>query len=123
MIRNLKITNFAKILRGRFQYESIANKKFSDNVKEVFGLNKPMLVKSNPKNQMFYGKFLIMIKKLFKNKFLGSPMNKAIPKTKQDFVEKLKYLNNTNDMIDIFIQCRDVYGGEEIAKFIEKFNG
>ncbi len=53
---------------------------------------------------------------------LGSPMSKAIPKTKEDFLERIKYLNNTNDMIEIFIQCKDVYGGEEIGKFFEKYN-
>ncbi len=49
-------------------------------------------------------------------------MNKAIPKTKEDFVERLKYLNNSNDMIEIFIECKSIYGGEEIGKFLEKFN-
>jgi len=53
---------------------------------------------------------------------IGSPLNKAIPKTKEDFLERLKYLNNTNDMIEIFVQCKDVYSGDEIGRFMEKFN-
>jgi len=115
MIRNFKFSFVKNIFkRDILNFKRI---NFSDHVKEVFGLSKPLLVKSNPRNQMFYGI------KLFKLIFLlGSPMSKAIPKTKEDFVERLKYLNNTNDMIEIFIQCKDVYGGEEIGKFLEKYN-
>lgn len=50
-------------------------------------------------------------------------MSKAIPTTREDFIERIKYLNNTNDMMEIFIQCKDVYGGEEIGKFLERYNG
>ena len=59
MIRNLKLS----IVRKLFKQDIFNSRKFnfSDNVKEVFGLSRPLLVKSNPKNQMFYGMKLFKI--------------------------------------------------------------
>lgn len=56
MIRNLKITNLTRIFRFKPKIDTNVNRNFSDNIKEVYGLSKPLIVKSNPKNQMFYGR-------------------------------------------------------------------
>jgi hypothetical protein len=63
MIRNFKLSNIGKSIKiVKDAIWRIQKLKFSENVGEVVGLKKPLLVKSNPRNQMFYGK-----KFLYKN--------------------------------------------------------
>ena len=56
MIRNFKFAKIGSNIRSfKNAISRIRHSKFVENVKEVVGIKKPLLVKSNPKNQMFYG--------------------------------------------------------------------
>lgn len=58
MIRNFKFTNIGSNIRSfKNAISRIKHSRFVENVKEVVGIKKPLLVKSNPKNQMFYGNY------------------------------------------------------------------
>jgi hypothetical protein len=50
------------------------------------------------------------------------PLSNTIPKTKEEFSQKIKYINNLNDMIDVFISCEDIMTGKEMSLYLEKFH-
>lgn len=75
-------------------------------IKNVEGILKPSIKnkKPNPKNELFY----------------GVPVTQEIPKTKEDLVRKFEYVNNFEDMIDIFNSSKNFFTGKEMSLFLER---
>ena len=73
---------------------------------KIEGIIRPVIKKQHPKNELFY----------------GLPATKTIPKNKEDLIEKFKYVNNYEDMMDMFKNCEDFFSGNETAIFLDRLN-
>ena len=87
----------------------------SSKIKEVKGLLSPIL-KSNrnknnkqsasPKEELFY----------------GVPFTKEVPKSREDLIKKFEYINNFDEMLELFINCENQFRGYELSLFLERLN-
>ena len=94
-------------LRGLFK----SARGLCDSIpKEVVGVIRPKLKSStlnprqSPKNEMFY----------------GLPFSKEMPKSKDDLLRKIDYLNSHDDMVDLFYGSSQKFDGHSLSHFIER---
>ncbi len=102
----MKVFNIIQNSKNIRQFRQF--KKFCDKlvIKNVEGLLKPTIKtkRQNPKNELFY----------------GIPVSQEIPKSKEDLIRKFEYVNNFEDMIDIFNNSKQFYSGKEMSLFLER---
>jgi hypothetical protein len=104
-------TNTKKIIYYKTGYISLANftdKLPSIQINNVVGMLKPKIksstTHSDPNSEFFY----------------GLPMSREIPKSREDLKNKIEYLNNFEDMMDIFANSIKQFDGETLAFFLER---
>jgi hypothetical protein len=57
-----------------------------------------------------------------KEKFYGVPEKMSIPRSGEEFLKKIKYLHNTNDLIDLLNECKEFLTGEELGVYLNRLN-
>jgi hypothetical protein len=90
------------------------SKNFCDEISkfkfaQVHGLLKPAIKstkQSSPKHELFY----------------GIPSTKEIPKTSEDLLKKIEYVNNYEDMVELFENSKKYFSGKEMSFFLERLN-
>jgi hypothetical protein len=98
-----KSNKFSRNILTRLFCENFPKTKFQ----EVHGILKPAIKSSKPnfpKNELFY----------------GVPLSKEIPKSKEDLIRKMEYINSYDDMIELFNTSRKHFSGREMGAFLER---
>jgi len=102
----MKVFNIIQNTKSIRQFKQF--RQFCDKlvIKNVEGLLKPTIKtkRQSPKNELFY----------------GVPVSQEIPKTKEDLIRKFEYVNNFEDMIDIFNNSKQFFSGKEMSLFVER---
>ena len=50
----------------------------------------------------------------------GLPISQSIPKNEEDLIEKLTYLQNVDDFIDLYSVSENHFSVNSLTKFLEK---
>lgn len=54
--------------------------------------------------------------------FYGIPITKATAKNKEDLIKKFEYVNNFEDMVDLFKSNEGLFSSDEMSKYLERLN-
>jgi hypothetical protein len=103
-----QIPNTKKFINKSIPLAKFTDKLPSIKINDVVGMLKPKLKSqtpnSDPRSEFFY----------------GLPMSKDIPKSREDLKNKIEYLNNFEDMMDIFSNSIKKFDGETLSLFLER---
>jgi hypothetical protein len=109
-MKNFKISRIHKYTNNLLYNSKNFCDKFSKvKFPEVHGLLKPAIKstkQNSPKHELFY----------------GIPSSKEIPKTSEDLMRKIEYINNYEDMIELFQNSKKFFSGKEMSFFLERLN-